>query len=49
VLVERLELADECSGVLEDDPHPAVDVTLHLVALTHLDKLADSPATGEIN
>ena len=31
VLVERLELSNEGSAVLEDDSHPVVDVVLHLV------------------
>jgi len=33
VLVERLELSDERSAILEDDSHPAVDVSLHFVTL----------------
>ena len=34
MLVERLELPDEGSAILEDDSHPVVDVRLHFIVLT---------------
>lgn len=35
VLVEGLEGADEDAAVLQDAPHPEVDVLQHLAALSH--------------
>merc|ERR550525_325080 len=35
VLVESFELTDERPGVLENDPHPIIDVVVHLIVLTH--------------
>jgi len=35
VLVESFELSDEGPGVLKNNPHPAVDVALHFITLTH--------------
>lgn len=35
VLVEGLEGADEDAAVLQDAPHPEVDVLQHLAALPH--------------
>jgi len=35
VFVEGLEGADEDAAVLQDAPHPEVDVLQHLAALTH--------------
>lgn len=35
VLVESLEGADEDAAVLQDAPHPVVDVLQHLAALAH--------------
>ena len=35
VFVEGLEGADEDASVLQDAPHPEVDVLQHLAALTH--------------
>lgn len=39
MLVKGLEGADEDAAVLQDAPHPEVDVLQHLAALSHrLDK-----------
>merc|ERR550539_264909 len=35
VFVKGFELTNERPGVLQDDSHPVVDVTLHLVILPH--------------
>lgn len=35
MLVERLEGANEDTTILQDAPHPVVDVLQHLAALAH--------------